>query len=123
MQEMQDTASIPELGKSPGAGNGNLLQYSCWENTMDRRAWKATFMGLQSWTQLGDWAQAQEQCVYKDKTVPETGFSFCVIRISLWQNVPYTWEGSAKVIIRDFPGGLVAKTPRFQSRGPGFNPW
>ena len=54
MQEMQDTASIPELGKSPGEGNGNLLQYSCWENTMDRRAWKATFMGLQSWTQLGD---------------------------------------------------------------------
>ena len=45
MQEMQDTGSIPELGKSPGAGNGNLLQYSCWENTMDRRAWKATFHG------------------------------------------------------------------------------
>ena len=33
-----DTGSIPELGRSPGEGNGNPLQYSCLENPMDRGA-------------------------------------------------------------------------------------
>jgi len=34
--------SIPGLGRSPGKGNGNPLQYSCLENPMDREAWRAT---------------------------------------------------------------------------------
>ena len=34
--------SIPELGRSLGEGNGNPLQYSCLENSMDRGAWWAT---------------------------------------------------------------------------------
>ena len=34
-----DLGSIPGLGRSPGEGNGNLLQYSCLENPMDRGAW------------------------------------------------------------------------------------
>ena len=33
-----DTGLIPGLGGFPGGGNGNLLQYSCWENPMDRGA-------------------------------------------------------------------------------------
>ena len=33
---------IPSLGKSPGEGNGNPLQYSCLENPLDREAWPAT---------------------------------------------------------------------------------
>ena len=33
-----DTDSIPGLGRSPGGGNGNLLQYYCLENSMDRGA-------------------------------------------------------------------------------------
>ena len=33
---------IPGLGRYPGVGNGNPLQYSCLENSMDRRAWWAT---------------------------------------------------------------------------------
>ena len=33
-----DLGSIPELGRSPGEGNGNPLQYSCLENSMDRGA-------------------------------------------------------------------------------------
>ena len=36
-----DTDSIPGLGRSPGAGNGNPLQYYCLENPMDREAWWA----------------------------------------------------------------------------------
>ena len=34
-----DPGSIPGLGRSPGEGNGNPLQYSCRENSMDRGAW------------------------------------------------------------------------------------
>ena len=53
MQEMQDTCSIPGLGSFPGVGNGNTLQHSCLENTMDRGAWWAAVHGVaQSQTQL-----------------------------------------------------------------------
>ena len=34
-----DRGSIPGLGRSPGEGNGNPLQYYCLENPMDRGAW------------------------------------------------------------------------------------
>ena len=34
-----DLGSIPGLGRSPGEGNGNPLQYSCMENSMDKVAW------------------------------------------------------------------------------------
>ena len=34
-----DPGSIPGLGRSPGEGNGNPLQYSCLENPMDQEAW------------------------------------------------------------------------------------
>ena len=33
----EDLGLIPELGRSPGKGNGNPLQYSCLENPMDRK--------------------------------------------------------------------------------------
>ena len=35
----EDVGSIPGLGKCPGEGNGNPLQYSCLKNSMDRGAW------------------------------------------------------------------------------------
>ena len=38
--------SIPGLGKSPGEGSDNLLQYSCLKNCMDRGAWWATVHGV-----------------------------------------------------------------------------
>ena len=46
-----DSGSIPGSGRSPGEGNGNLLQYSCPENPMNREAWQATVHGVtRSWT-------------------------------------------------------------------------
>ena len=39
-------SSIPGWGRSPGAGNGNALQYFCLENPMDRGAWGATVLGV-----------------------------------------------------------------------------
>ena len=41
-----DPGSIPGSGRSPGEGNGNLLQYSCLENPMDGGAWWATVHGV-----------------------------------------------------------------------------
>ena len=39
--DARDTSVVPGLGKSTGEGNGNPLQYSCLENSMDRGAWLA----------------------------------------------------------------------------------
>ena len=48
-----DLGLIPELGRSPGEGNGNSLQYSCLENSKDGGAWRATVHGVvKNWTQL-----------------------------------------------------------------------
>ena len=48
-----DLGSIPGLGRSPGGGHGNPLQYSCLENPMDRGTWWATVHGVtKSRTQL-----------------------------------------------------------------------
>ena len=50
-----DPGSIPGSGRSPGEGNGNLLQYSCLEKSVDRAAWWATVDGVaKSWTRLSD---------------------------------------------------------------------
>ena len=48
-----DAGSILGSGRSPGGENGNPLQYSCLENSMDRGAWRALVDGLaKSWTGL-----------------------------------------------------------------------
>ena len=44
--DIRDTGSIPGLGRYPGEGLGNLLQYSCLENSMDRGAWWPTVYGV-----------------------------------------------------------------------------
>ena len=52
-----DVSSVPGLGRSPGEGNGNPLQYSCLENPMDRGAGQATVHGVaKSWTRLSDFS-------------------------------------------------------------------
>ena len=38
-EDLRDAGSIPGLGRCPGGGHGNPLQYSCLENAMDREAW------------------------------------------------------------------------------------
>ena len=48
-----DASLIPQLGRSPGKGNGNSLQYPCLQNPMDRGAWQATVYSIaKSQTQL-----------------------------------------------------------------------
>ena len=57
-----DLGSIPGLGRCPGEGNGNPLQYSCLENPMDGGAWWATVHGVaNSRTQLSDFTFTLKQ--------------------------------------------------------------
>ena len=44
--DIRDLGLIPGSGRSPGKGNGNLVQYSCLENSMDRGARRATVHGV-----------------------------------------------------------------------------
>jgi len=45
-RDARDLGLIPGLGRSPGGGNGNLLQYPCLENPMDRGARQAAVHGV-----------------------------------------------------------------------------
>ena len=54
-----DTGSIPGLGRSPGIGNSNLLQYSCLGNPMDIGAWQATVHGVTEEPNLTEHARKQ----------------------------------------------------------------
>ena len=45
-EDPEDAGLILRLGRSPGGGHGNTLQYSCLENPNDRGAWQAIFQGF-----------------------------------------------------------------------------
>ena len=56
----RDADLIPGLGRSPGVGNGNLLQYSCLENSLDRGAlWATVHRVTKSWTRLSAYTHTQ----------------------------------------------------------------
>ena len=51
----REVGLIPGLGRYPGGGHNNRLQYSCLENPMDRRAWRATVHRVsKGWTRLNN---------------------------------------------------------------------
>ena len=63
----EDPGLTPGSGRFPGEGNGNPLQYSCLENSMDRGAWNATVHGVaKSQTQLSDSAHKQRKRLHLD---------------------------------------------------------
>ena len=72
--------SVPGLGKSPGEGNGNPLQYSCLENPMDREAWWATVHGVsKSQIRLSLHAMKKKEFTYH--TIhPFKGYNSIVLR-------------------------------------------
>ena len=60
--DVRDMDLTSGLGRSPGEGNGNPLQYSCLENPKDRGAWWATVHGVaKSWPRLRDYTCMQIQ--------------------------------------------------------------
>ena len=100
-EDVRDTGSTPGLGRSPGGGHGNPLQYSCLENLVDRGAWQAMVNRVaKSQTQL-KWF-SMHSCTYggKSRNHLRLGllwrtFCFCVFNIKIpeildtWTN--HTW--------------------------------
>ena len=66
-----DLGSIPRQGRPPGEGNGDPLQYSWLENSMDRGAWWATVNGVaKSWKRLNDeHTHTWEPCEYEARSL------------------------------------------------------
>ena len=65
--DVRDMSSILGLGRYPGGGHGNPPQYSCLENPMDRRAWRATVHGVtKSQTWLSNWHSLQHKITQKE---------------------------------------------------------
>ena len=62
--DVRDSGSIPESERSPGEGNGNPLQYSCLENSMDRGASKAIVRGVTQSRMRRKWLSTHAYGVY-----------------------------------------------------------
>ena len=105
--DTRDSSSIPGLGRSPGGGNGNPLQYSFLENPMDRGAWRATVHGV---TKSGTWLSTDT----KEWTKKNTG-NVWVIHVT--KNLPpchkarCLWE--ADFVIFEPSISLVVSPPHF----------
>ena len=68
--DKREGGSIPGLGRSPGGGHGNALQYSCLENPTDRGVWQATVPGVaKSQTQLKSFSTHTQMCHEMSKWV------------------------------------------------------
>ena len=78
-----DLGLIPGSGRSPGEGNGNLLQCSSLENSTDRGAWRAAVHGVaKSWTRLSGLAQHAAHSVsasFPVRIIMEYGVEFSVL--------------------------------------------
>ena len=68
--DTRDVGSIPELGRSLGVGNGNPLQYSCLENSMDRGTWRPPVHGVakgQTWLSTYAHKDSTKKTIRTDK--------------------------------------------------------
>ena len=72
--DTRDAGSIPGSGRTPGEGNGNLLQCSCLENPRDRGAWWAAVYGVaQSWTRLSARKQTSQRSCALERVLKQRG--------------------------------------------------
>ena len=75
-----DLGSIPGLGRSPGEGNGNPLQYYCLENPMDSGAWQATVHGItKSQARLCDFTSLSLKHALEFHVVHSLAFALCYV--------------------------------------------
>ena len=84
-----DLGSIPGLGRSPGEGNGNPLQYSCLENPMDRGAGRLQSMGSprigHDWaTSLSLWTAGRSNQSILKEINPEYSLEGLMLKLKLW---------------------------------------
>ena len=78
-----DLGSIPGSGRSPAEGNGNPLQYSCLENSMDGEAWQATVDRIpKSWIWLSNWT-----CTHAKNAHDKLDTTFWALKYGFWLGV------------------------------------
>ena len=89
--DIRDMGSISWLGRSPGGGNGNPLQYSCQENPMDIEALQTAIHGVtKSQTQLSVWAHHKQ-------TTEETEQKWSIFNSIFLSEVEWSWCHSLKM--------------------------
>ena len=115
-----DLGSIPGLGRFPGKGNGNPVQYSCLENPMDRGAWWATVHGVtKSWTRLSDftftfrrkythiWASLVAQLIKNPPAIQEIPVQFLGWKDPLEKGIGYphrySWASLVAQMVKNLP--------------------
>ena len=108
-----DTGLIPGWGRSPGGGNGNLLQYSCLENPMDRGAWWATVHRVRH-----DWATEHNNITQRSFTAPRplcsihsltsTDFFFNCLHSFAFSRTSYSWNYT---VFSDWLSSLSSNMP------------
>ena len=98
--DVKDMGSSPGLGRPPGGGHGNPLQYSCLANAMDRGAWRA-YRVPKSWTQLKQLSTPMVAVV----TTPSLRFGSCRMgprrTLPVW--APYSELSAWGCKLRSFP--------------------
>ena len=98
-----DSGSVPGLGRSPGVGNGNPLQYSCLENPMDRGAWRAIVHGI---------AKSDMTEQLSSHTHPKLYSTFAIVIGSglwaLWAHFP-GYGNNSKVLVCDSVQDITRK--------------
>ena len=101
-----DPGSIPGLGRSPGEGNGNPLQYPCRESPMDREAWQATVHGVaKSRTRLCDFTFIKNVQQFKKNFFGHTTWRVgSYLPNQGWNQCPLQWN---HWIIREVPRPAV----------------
>jgi len=83
VQETAGDRFDTRVGKIPGGGHGNPLQYSCLENPMDRGAWRAIVHGVaKSWSRLSNWAIRSSWS--EPLSAPGLVFADCIELLHLW---------------------------------------
>ena len=92
-----DLGSVPGLGRSPGEGNSNPLQYSCLENSMDGGAWQATVHGVAK--SQTDWVTITHSLRFLLQVIVQWNPSFlnkyCIsffLLINIFVTHWYVWE-------------------------------
>ena len=110
---VRDVGLIPGLGRSPGEGHGNPLQYSCLENPMDRGAWRATAHRVaKSWTPLSNFTLFINCCLVSQKVKRLPAVQETWVRSLCWEDPlekemaihssSFSWE----IPWTEKPGGL-----------------
>ena len=89
--------SISGLGRSPGEGNGNPLQYSCLENPMDRRAWQANSLWGCRESDMAEWLTLFTSCEQFPGVQVNSGIylAFRGLCKPGWKQVFYSWNQPA----------------------------